>query len=186
MLRAGRFRADLFYRLNVLPLRNPPLRERREDIPQLAMFFLSRFARSFGRQFDGIAPDTLERMKRYAWPGNVRELQSVVLKFTTFCGKRIFPEDVARYLRLPDSQGSGPADLLLLGIMNSFGPGNWPTLQQMKSRLVVHAYQYFGQEYQAAKLLGIDYRTVSAILKKEGVLPALENEVEGDGTERLF
>ena len=179
-VKEGIFREDLLYRFGEV-LHIPPLRERVEDIPLLVSHFCALAGKG-----TIVTPEAMELLCRYAWPGNVRELQSVVLKFTTFCGKRIFPEDVARYLRLPDSQGSGPADLLLLGIMNSFGPGNWPTLQQMKSRLVVHAYQYFGQEYQAAKLLGIDYRTVSAILKKEGVLPALENEVEGDGTERLF
>jgi Nif-specific regulatory protein len=77
-VKAGRFRADLFYRLNVLPLRNPPLRERREDIPQLAMFFLSRYARQFGRQVNGISQETIELMMNYHWPGNIRELQNLI------------------------------------------------------------------------------------------------------------
>ncbi len=77
-VKAGRFRADLFYRLNVLPLRNPPLRERRSDIPQLAMFFLSRFSRRFGRQIDGISQETIELMMNYHWPGNIRELQNLI------------------------------------------------------------------------------------------------------------
>src|SRR5205814_6813507 len=77
-VRAGRFRADLFYRLNVFPLRVPPLRERASDIPQLAMFFLSRFARRFGRQVDTIASETMDRLVSYPWPGNIRELQNVI------------------------------------------------------------------------------------------------------------
>jgi formate hydrogenlyase transcriptional activator len=77
-VRAGRFRADLFYRLNVFPLRVPPLRERTSDIPQLAMFFLSRFAKRFGRQVDTIASETMERLVSYPWPGNIRELQNVI------------------------------------------------------------------------------------------------------------
>ncbi len=77
-VKAGRFRADLFYRLNVLPLHNPPLRERKSDIPQLAMFFLSRYSRQFGRQLDGIAQETMERLVNYDWPGNIRELQNLI------------------------------------------------------------------------------------------------------------
>ncbi len=74
----GRFRADLFYRLNVIPLNIPPLRERREDIAQLAMYFLQRTARKAGKPVRGIANATLERMMSYAWPGNVRELENLI------------------------------------------------------------------------------------------------------------
>jgi len=77
-VRAGRFRADLFYRLNVFPLWVPPLRERASDIPQLAMFFLSRLARKFGRQVDTISSDAMDRLVSYPWPGNIRELQNVI------------------------------------------------------------------------------------------------------------
>jgi formate hydrogenlyase transcriptional activator len=75
---AGQFRSDLFYRLNVFPLRVPPLRERPEDIPQLAMFFLSRFARKFGKPLEAVSRQTIELLARYSWPGNVRELQNIV------------------------------------------------------------------------------------------------------------
>jgi predicted ATPase len=77
-VKAGRFRADLFYRLNVLPLYTPPLRDRRSDIPQLAMFFLSRFSRRFGRVVNGISQETMELMMNYDWPGNIRELQNLI------------------------------------------------------------------------------------------------------------
>jgi len=75
---AGRFRSDLFYRLNVFPLEVPPLRERRSDIPQLAMFFLSRYSRNLGKRMEGISAAATERLKSYSWPGNVRELQNVI------------------------------------------------------------------------------------------------------------
>jgi predicted ATPase/transcriptional regulator with GAF, ATPase, and Fis domain len=77
-VKAGRFRADLFYRLNVLPLYTPPLRDRRSDIPQLAMFFLSRFSRRFGRLIDAISQETIGLMMNYDWPGNIRELQNLI------------------------------------------------------------------------------------------------------------
>jgi formate hydrogenlyase transcriptional activator len=75
---AGSFRSDLYYRLNVFPLEVPPLRERRSDIPQLAMFFLSRYSRNLGKRMEGISAAATERLKCYLWPGNIRELQNVI------------------------------------------------------------------------------------------------------------
>jgi transcriptional regulator with GAF, ATPase, and Fis domain len=77
-IRAGRFRADLFYRLNVFPLAVPPLRERRSDIPQLVMFFLQRFAKKFGKRIESLSQGTMDRLVAYPWPGNVRELQNII------------------------------------------------------------------------------------------------------------
>jgi formate hydrogenlyase transcriptional activator len=77
-IREGTFRSDLFYRLNVFPLEVPPLRDRCSDIPQLAMFFLWRYARSLGKKVDGISKAATERLTNYSWPGNVRELQNVI------------------------------------------------------------------------------------------------------------
>lgn len=74
----GRFRADLYYRLNVLPIAVPPLRERRLDIPLLTAFFVDRFARQFGKQINGVAQETMDLLSRYDWPGNIRELQNVI------------------------------------------------------------------------------------------------------------
>lgn len=74
----GRFRADLYYRLNVFPVNLPALRERPEDIPRLAQFFADRAARKLGKRFDRIAPTTLDRLLAHPWPGNVRDLQNVV------------------------------------------------------------------------------------------------------------
>jgi formate hydrogenlyase transcriptional activator len=78
MVGDGKFRADLFYRLNVFPIVVPPLRERRSDIQHLAIYFLDGFARKLGKSFDAIAPDAMDRLKRYPWPGNVRELQNII------------------------------------------------------------------------------------------------------------
>jgi Nif-specific regulatory protein len=75
---SGRFRADLYYRLNVLPIYIPPLRERREDIPQLAEFFLKRFNRETKKQIHGFTPEAMEALLSYSWPGNVRELENAV------------------------------------------------------------------------------------------------------------
>jgi formate hydrogenlyase transcriptional activator len=77
-IRNGTFRSDLYYRLNVFPIDMPSLRERISDIPQLAMFFLSRFSKKFGKDIRGIPRATLDRLTAYSWPGNIRELQNVI------------------------------------------------------------------------------------------------------------
>jgi formate hydrogenlyase transcriptional activator len=75
---SGRFRSDLFYRLNVFPVQMPPLRERRSDIPQLVALFLSRFSKRLGKKIDGVSKETMTRLMEYSWPGNIRELQNVI------------------------------------------------------------------------------------------------------------
>ncbi|MGH8046505.1 MAG: sigma 54-interacting transcriptional regulator [Chthoniobacterales bacterium] len=77
-VREGKFRSDLFYRLNVVPITMPPLRERADDIPLLTMFFLEKFARKFGRPIRQVAEETMARLCGYPWPGNIRELQNVI------------------------------------------------------------------------------------------------------------
>jgi formate hydrogenlyase transcriptional activator len=74
----GRFRADLYYRLNVLPMTLPPLRQRRSDIPLLTSFFVDRFSRQFTKRITGVAQETMDLLARYNWPGNIRELQNVI------------------------------------------------------------------------------------------------------------
>ena len=75
---AGRFRADLFYRLNVFPVEVPPLRDRLSDLPQLAAFFVTRYAKKFGKPVNAVSEATMRRLTSYSWPGNVRELQNVI------------------------------------------------------------------------------------------------------------
>ena len=77
-VRAGRFREDLFYRLNVFPVRVPPLRERAEDVPTLALYFMERVGRGTGRRFEGISEADMRRLQEHAWPGNVRELEHLI------------------------------------------------------------------------------------------------------------
>jgi DNA-binding NtrC family response regulator len=81
----GKFREDLFYRLNVLPLALPPLRERREDIPHLAQAFLERFFRKKGEDAPQISPVVMEAFTRYSWPGNVRELENTCERIAQVC-----------------------------------------------------------------------------------------------------
>jgi len=78
MVANGQFREDLYYRLNVVSIDMPPLRERKDDIPQLANFFLRRFAGELKKKIDGLSPDALKLLMRYNWPGNIRELENAI------------------------------------------------------------------------------------------------------------
>jgi formate hydrogenlyase transcriptional activator len=84
-VRQGRFRKDLYYRLNVFPITVPSLRQRKEDIPLLAQAFVERYARKLGKQFNSIRKDTLQALQNYPWPGNIRELESVVERTVILC-----------------------------------------------------------------------------------------------------
>ena len=86
LIRQGRFREDLFFRLNVAPMRIPPLRERSEDVAELTRHFLSQAAQD-GLAWKTITPDAMERLKRYSWPGNVRELENMVKRLTALCAE---------------------------------------------------------------------------------------------------
>ncbi len=104
---AGRFRADLFYRLNVLQIRVPPLRDRRGDLPQLVAFFVQRHAKRIGRQVDGVSRESLTRLSDYDWPGNVRELENVIeraLVLTSGGPLDVGPEIIGRLRAAPPRQ----------------------------------------------------------------------------------
>ena len=107
---AGRFRADLFYRLNVVPVHMPPLRERRADIPQLVTFFAARFGRRFGKHIENVAPDSMERLLSYGWPGNIRELQNVVERAVVLASGPLLAIDPEMTpVGSPPSTAPGPA-----------------------------------------------------------------------------
>ena len=112
-VRTGRFRADLYYRLAVLPVEVPPLRARREDIPQLTMFFLAHFAKRFGKPVEAISRESLDRLLAYPWPGNVRELQNVIERAVVLAegpvlelGQDLLPATAGREQR-PTVAGAG-------------------------------------------------------------------------------
>jgi formate hydrogenlyase transcriptional activator len=104
LVREGKFREDLFYRLNVVPLSVPPLRDRVTDIPALAEYFIAQFGKRVGKRFDPIENKTLKVLQNYAWPGNVRELQNVIERAVTLSDTDTFAVDEA-WLRRP---ASGP------------------------------------------------------------------------------
>jgi two-component system response regulator PilR (NtrC family) len=163
---AGRFREDLYYRLNVVGLEIPPLRDRREDIPLLAHHFLEKYALAFGRPLAGFTREALERLEQYAYPGNVRELENVVERAVALeTGEYVTPDS------LPDpltrSRGSLTGDLPEL-------PGEGLALDELlesvEQRYLAEALRRVsGNKTEAARLLGITFRSFRYRLQKLGM-----------------
>jgi len=97
----GKFRSDLFYRLNVFPIEIPPLRERREDIPLLVEYFIDRYARKAGKNFQAVSKKSLDLLQSYPWPGNIRELQNVIERSVVVCETENFSVDESWLSRKP-------------------------------------------------------------------------------------
>ncbi|HEX9726643.1 MAG TPA: sigma 54-interacting transcriptional regulator, partial [Vicinamibacteria bacterium] len=156
LTRAGKFQEDLFYRLNVIPVRVPPLRERTEDVPLLARSFLTRFSTKLGKPFRDLSPDALGRLAGYRWPGNVRELENAVERAVALgSGPTVLPEDLCD---LGEARRSGPS-LPTLDLHENLG---WITRQTIMRSLE----KVNGRKKDAAALLGISQRALSYYLRK--------------------
>src|SRR6202008_3305923 len=117
---AEEFREDLFYRLSVIPLHVPSLRERREDIPLLARHFLERFRNSMSKNIDGISPLAMKRLESYDWPGNVRELENtieraVALESSSEISVRVLPDRIAGYVGSSSTVTSNGSSVFPIG-----------------------------------------------------------------------
>jgi len=163
----GQFREDLFYRLRVIPIRLPSLRERREDIPILVQHFLDHFNTEFRKSTRGVTPEAMERLTRYAWPGNVRELRNVIERIMILESKEtIEAGDLPAALRA-ESQAGGPPDTQA---PTSMTVGSM-TLEEMERWAICQALEQSGQnQVRAAKLLGVSRDTLRYRMKKFGLL----------------
>jgi DNA-binding NtrC family response regulator len=153
---AGEFRDDLYYRLNVVTVNLPPLRERAEDIPLLAGHFVEKYAAARGRPVPVLSPGTVERLRAHRWPGNVRELENVLERAVTLAtGPILRPDDLALEGAPPAS--GGPAL-----------PAAGMSLEAVK-RWYVHRVleEAGGNKQRAAELLGVDRRTLYRLLARE-------------------
>jgi len=106
----GAFRSDLYYRLNVFPIKLPPLRERKEDVPLLVNYFVDRYAKRAGKKIKHIQKKALEALQEYSWPGNVRELQNVIERSLIICETNEFSIDKSWVANEPHSPGSAATD----------------------------------------------------------------------------
>ena len=160
---AGRFREDLFYRLNVVHLHLPPLRQRQEDIPLLAAHFIKKYVQENLRDKTRITPEALKVLIHYAWPGNVRELENVMERAVILCSNNIIsPQD------LPAELAPAPAESRL--DIDRFIPLNTPlpeALDGIEEQMIRRALEKSGQvQVRAAELLGITKSLLQYKLKK--------------------
>jgi transcriptional regulator with GAF, ATPase, and Fis domain len=106
----GAFRSDLYYRLNVFPIKLPPLRDRKEDVPLLVKYFVDRYAKRAGKKIKHIQKKALEALREYSWPGNVRELQNVIERSLIIGETTEFSIDKSWVANEPQPSGAAPAD----------------------------------------------------------------------------
>jgi two-component system response regulator AtoC len=160
-IREGKFRADLFYRLNIFPIHLPPLCERKEDLPLLAEHFLRRNAVKYRREFTGISPKGLAKLESYDWPGNVRELRNVLERACALCpGAEILEDDLA-FWRMGALPQAGRASPLPPGGVN---------LDQLEKDLVLQALEESGgNQTLAARLLGLSRFRLRSRMKRYGI-----------------
>jgi DNA-binding NtrC family response regulator len=121
-VKEGRFREDLFYRINVIPIKLPPLRERAEDVPQLAEFFLRRYNTRFRKRIQGVTDPTMTMLKKYWWPGNIRELENLIERLVAVSDKDyIAEEDLPLEFHFAQLEPKGtPTDNLFEDATNTF------------------------------------------------------------------
>jgi two-component system response regulator PilR (NtrC family) len=157
-----RFREDLFYRLQVIPIRTPPLRERREDIPLLAQHFLERFAREMGKRVAKISEEAMRQLQAFAWPGNVRQLENVIERAVALeTTEAVLPERLPDVIRRPSR--SEPIPLMGDGFsLDAY-------LLSLEARLLAEAMERGqGDRAEAARLLGVSPRSLRYLLQKHG------------------
>ena len=147
----GRFREDLYYRLKVIDIELPPLRERREDIPFLIEHFISKFNRDSKKKLSGISEEALKILLNYSWPGNVRVLENVIQRAITLSqNKEILPED------LPTTLVEGVQENLFeKGLREKY------TVEQLEKEYIKRVLiEVGGNKSKAAEILGLDRRTL--------------------------
>lgn len=155
-VKEGRFRQDLFYRLNVLPLWLPPLRHRLDDVETLALYFVKKLNKELSRDVKGIEPDALQLLQSHSWPGNIRELRNVIERAMLMeCEGAMLTMD---NLKLEGSHEAGVSSLL----------GAHVPLELVEREHIAAVLKTTGgNKFQAAKILGIDRTTLYNKLKKQ-------------------
>ncbi len=155
-VRKGKFREDLFYRLSVVPIQLPALRERKEDIPLLVEHFLRKYNKRAKKNIEGVSPRAIKALAEYDWPGNIRELENTI----------------ERAVVLSKTNGIDMEDLMYHGISASTGlaasaGGKYRTLEEIEKEHIKAVLQaQFGNKSRAAEVLGIDRKTLWAKVKK--------------------
>ena len=193
----GRFREDLYYRIHVVPIQLPPLRDRREDIPQLILFFSQRLAQQLNRSLPRFSPEAMERMVRHSWPGNVRELEHTIERLmVTGDGVPIGPEHLPFATAVArDDSAAVVTELTVSGARSALGDppaASDPKLEfgsggidltkltdDLERKAIVEALQRTsGVITEAARALNITRRMLRYKMDRLGIPPARPVEME--------
>jgi phosphotransferase system HPr (HPr) family protein len=167
MVADGGFREDLYYRLNIIPVILPALRERREDIPLLVEHFLTTMANASNSKIRGVKQDALEVLVNYSWPGNVRELENIMERVLTLTeGPYTGIENLPAYLR---EEVAGVGNLIERPLYTQ------PILtwDQYEKEIIQKALETYGNFNRAAKVLGLTHKTVAAKARKHGLIKSI-------------
>jgi DNA-binding NtrC family response regulator len=164
LVKEGTFREDLFYRLNVVRIVVPPLRERREDIPMLAQYFLQKVSSGNNPSIRGFVPETMAILQHYQWPGNVRELENVIERAVSLThGPLLLPDDLPE--ALVHAPGVSAESIELPG-----HTGALMSLEELEKQYLVRVLKETGNnKVRAAKVLGIDRRTLYRMAERFGL-----------------
>src|SRR5690606_12184789 len=163
-VKAGRFRADLYYRLNIFPVQIPPLRERREDLPLLVDHFLKRFEKMYEKQIQGISEKATAFMKSYAWPGNIRELENLLERAVLLTEDQQLIKLNALFPQM-QTQDDETSEQTVTDLDTLFAEDF--DLEQHEQQLIVTAMHKAKQNIsEAARLLGISRAKLDYRLKK--------------------
>ena len=166
-VREGRFREDLFYRLNVFAVRLPPLRERLEDVPLLATHFLEKHARALRRTLRGFSPEAMRTLAGHAWPGNVRELENVVERAVAVAGGEVIePGDLPPDLAAAPAPGAGAAVLASLPYKDAVAGARE---RITRDYLVALMTELEGNVTRAAERAGLERESLHRLLRKHGL-----------------
>jgi formate hydrogenlyase transcriptional activator len=174
MVEAGRFRSDLFYRLNVFPLQLPPLRERRSDIPQLVALCVARFAKRFGKKVEGVSQETMANLISYPWPGNIRELQNVMERAVVLSAGPILRLDKDLVLVVASEGNLETAEIPAQDSQPAApSPSGLPTLEAVERSHILAALQQAGGVVDgpkgAARILDLHPNTLRHRMSKLGI-----------------
>lgn len=172
----GHFREDLYYRLNVIPLRLPPLRERKEDIPFLVEHFIQKFSKKKKKEEIVISPEAMNCLINYQWPGNVRELENMIERLVILCDKVVTVEDLPERLRGDVTTTGKTENVSIKRDLNNFilpdeGIDLNSLIDKIERDLIIQAIQKTkGVKSKAASLLGLNRTTLIEKMKKKGLL----------------
>ncbi len=172
-VKEGKFREDLFYRLNVIPIHIPPLRERPSDIPLLVDYFLRKYSKGKGRKVEGVSEDAMKILMKYDWPGNVRELENIIERLVILSnGKTIKKEDLP--IQIIEKVGAQISTALPTGEMEipEEGLSLSEAVSNLEKTLILKALERTGGiKNRAAKLLKMNRTTLIEKMKKLGLMP---------------